>query len=239
MRNIVYVSLFLIFWLSLGDNQKPLRSAPPATPLPAGLIRHGDRSRPEVALTFDGCQAAGQRPARYDERIGHILRQTNTPATFFLGGLWLQSHPAQARALAANPRFEVGNHSWSHANFAELTPAEMEREIAQTQAIIHRLMGRQAVLFRFPGGIYTEEALAVVTGQGLKAVQWDVVTGDPDPRIPARVIVQTVAAEVQNGSIIIMHLNGRHTAAALPAVIDRLRQDGYRLVTVSQLLEAE
>jgi peptidoglycan/xylan/chitin deacetylase (PgdA/CDA1 family) len=72
----------------------------------------------------------------------------------------------------------------------------------------------------------------------LRAIQWDVVTGDPDPNITAEMILETVKARVSNGSIIIMHVNGRgwHTAEALPEVIDWLRSQGYELVTVSELL---
>jgi peptidoglycan/xylan/chitin deacetylase (PgdA/CDA1 family) len=101
------------------------------------------------------------------------------------------------------------------------------------------LTGHQPTLFRFPFGWHTEEALTVVGQHGLQAIQWDVLTGDPDPRISARAIVGEVTTEAQNGSIIIMHMNtwGWHTAEALPIVIKQLRAEGYTFVTVSQLLE--
>jgi peptidoglycan/xylan/chitin deacetylase (PgdA/CDA1 family) len=202
------------------------------------LIRHGDRARPYLALTFDACQHPNQ-PAGYDAAIISILTQTRTPATLFLGGLWMQRHPAQTRALAANPLFELGNHSWSHADFAHLTPEEMSAEILRTQQLMVTLTGRPATLFRFPYGSHTEEALAVVGQQGLQAIQWDVLTGDPDPAVSARAMVSEVTAQAQNGSIVIMHMNdgGRHTAEALPAIIEQLRAQGYTFVTVSQLLD--
>ena len=73
----------------------------------------------------------------------------------------------------------------------------------------------------------------------MQAIQWDVVSGDPDPNISAEAIVAEVTAQAQNGSIVIMHMNGqgRHTAEALPEVIKQLREQGYTLVTVSQLLD--
>ena len=205
--------------------------------LDPSLISHGDRSRPAIALTFDACQVVNE-PAGYDEAIIQTLTDTGTPATLFLGGLWMQWHSAPTQALAANPLFELGNHSWGHADFTKIGADEMSAEILQTQAIMLNLAGRQPGLFRFPYDVYTDEALAVVGRHGLRAVEGDVISGDPDPRASAQVIIDTVTAQARGGSIVIMHMNGRgrHTAQALPVVIKQLRARGYTLVTVSQLL---
>jgi peptidoglycan/xylan/chitin deacetylase (PgdA/CDA1 family) len=211
---------------------------PPLQPLDPTLVTHGDRSLPAIALTFDACQTVDE-PTGYDEAIIKILTDTGTPATLFLGGLWVQWHTTQTRALAANPLFELGNHSWGHPDFTKISPAAMSAEILQTQAIMANLTGRQPTLFRFPYDVYTDKALAVVGGQGLRAVEGDVITGDPDPRTSARAIVETVTTQARGGSIVLMHMNGRgwHTAEALPVIIKQLRARGYTFVTVSQLLE--
>lgn len=150
----------------------------------------------------------------------------------------MQQHPAQTRTLAANPLFELGNHSWSHRDFTALSPEEMSREILRTQDAMYQLTGRQPMLFRFPFDTYTDDALAVVGQHGLRAIQADVISGDADPRISTRDIVTTVTARTQKGSIILMHVNthGWHTAEALPPLIQRLHDQGYTFVTVSQLL---
>jgi peptidoglycan/xylan/chitin deacetylase (PgdA/CDA1 family) len=216
------------------------QAAPTLPAVEPALITHGDRSMPYVALTFDACQTA-DKPAGYDAEIINILTETHTAATLFLGGLWMESHPAQTQRLAAEPLFELGNHSWSHPNFAEISPEEMSRELLQTQEIMAELTGRQPTLFRLPFGTYTEEVLEVVARHGLRTIQWDVVTGDPDPNISAEDIVRAVTTEAQNGSIVIMHMNTRgwHTAEALPTLIERLRGQGYRFATVSQILGLE
>lgn len=216
-------------------SSQPLPADP--SPVTAELITHGDRSRPYVALTFDACQTT-EVPSGYDAALINVLIDKQAPATLFLGGLWMQSHPTQTQALAANPLFEVGNHSWSHPDFADLDPETMRNEIQWTQTIVQDLTSDQGVLFRLPFGTYSQEALDVIAAQGLYTIQWDVVTGDPDPNVSAEAIVETVTREAQNGSIVIMHMNTRgwHTAEALPQLIDQLREDGYKLVTVSQLL---
>lgn len=193
-----------------------------------------------MALTFDACQKPGS-PTGYDAAIIDALVEADTPATLFLGGLWMQSHPTQTQALAAHPQFELGNHSWSHPDFSEISAQEMGREILRTQAMMHALTGRQPTLFRLPFGTYNDDVLAVIAQHGLRTIQWDVVTGDPDPNVSAEDIVSAVTAQVENGSIVIMHMNTRgwHTAEALPTLIERLCAQDYRLVTVSQLLGLE
>jgi peptidoglycan/xylan/chitin deacetylase (PgdA/CDA1 family) len=201
-------------------------------------VSHGDRSRPYLALSLDACQSPYQQ-AGYDQAVINILSETGTPATLFLGGLWMQRHPAQTKALAANPLFELGNHSWSHADFSTLTAEEMSQEIERTQAIMRSLTGQTATLFRFPGGSYAEESLVEVGQHGLQAVQWDVAPGDPDPNVSARAIVEQITGQAQNGSIIVLHMNGwgHHTAQALPTVIKALREQGFTFVPVSELLK--
>ncbi len=215
-------------------------TAPSLAAIEPTFITHGDRSQPYVALTFDACQTASAL-AGYDQDLINVLIETETPATLFLGGLWMQSHPTQTQALAANPLFELGNHSWSHLDFSELSPADISREILLTQDMMYTLVGRQPTLFRLPFGTYNDMALQVIAQHGLRTIQWDVVTGDPDPNISAEDITGIVVREVQNGSIVIMHMNGRgwHTAEALPTLILEVRAKGYVFVTVSRILGLE
>lgn len=203
------------------------------------LITHGDRNKPMVALTFDACQSK-ELVTGYDAAIIRTLTETHTAATLFLGGLWAESHRDETRLLAQIPYFELGNHSYSHPNFANISPEVMIEEITKTQEIIHEFTSKRPTLFRLPFGTYTQEALDVISGQGLRIIQWDVVTGDPDPNISAEDIIRAVETQARNGSIVIMHMNERgwHTAEALPTVIAKLQEKGFQLVTVSELLAA-
>jgi peptidoglycan/xylan/chitin deacetylase (PgdA/CDA1 family) len=204
------------------------------------FITNGDRELPWVALTFDMCQAP-QLPSGFDQGIYNALREAAAPATFFLGGDWMRTHMTETRLLAMEPLFELGNHSWSHPDMRELDEAQMTREVLRTQDLMYQITGRQTLLWRFPAGLYNDLALSVVAFQGLYSIQWDVVTADPVPDNDAENILRLVRERVQNGSIIVMHGNGRgwHTAEALPDMIDYLRNEGYCLVTVSQLIGLE
>jgi peptidoglycan/xylan/chitin deacetylase (PgdA/CDA1 family) len=177
-------------------------------------------------------------PAGFDQAIVAALEDTEAPATFFLGGDWMRTHPEETRMLASSPLFDLGNHSWSHPDFVELSEVELSQEILRTQDLLYQLTGRSNRLFRLPGGTYDDLALSVIAWHGLYTIQWDVVTADPVPDNTGENILKIVKERVQNGSIIIMHANGRgwHTAEALPGMIEYLRSEGYVLVTVSQLI---
>jgi peptidoglycan/xylan/chitin deacetylase (PgdA/CDA1 family) len=204
------------------------------------LIEHGDRDKPYVALTFDLCQKP-ELPSWFDQGIVDALVEYDVPATFFLGGDWMRTHPEETKLLAANPRFELGNHSWSHPDLPGLGEEAISKEILKTQNRLYQLTGRQAKLFRLPAGLYDDFTLVMIAWHGLYTIQWDVDTGDPDPTIDAERMNWAVRERVQNGSIILMHANGRgwNTAEALPEMIEYLRSEGYTLVTVSQLLGLE
>lgn len=208
--------------------------------LPAALITSGNWIEPYIALTFDLCQDP-QYPAGYDAAIVDVLTRYEVPATFFMGGDWMRTHPEETKILASYPTFELGNHSWSHPNFETLTVEEMDREIEMTEDVLFQLTGRHSRLFRLPGGTYNDLSLQVIAEHGLYTIQWDSVTGDPDPAFDSATILAEIQRTARKGSIVIMHANGRgwHTAEALPSIIEYLQRKGFTLVTASQLIGLE
>jgi len=238
-------------------------AAPVLPPLPdrlTGSIRRVDTGGKKiVALTFDLCELADQT-AGYDGQVVDALRAAKAKATFFAGGKWMRSHPKRAMQLLTDPLFEIGSHAWTHGNFGQLSPTAMRREILWTQAQYALLRTEAAalarkrsvpetaiaaipaapVLFRFPYGRCRPEALAMLAENGLAAIQWDLTTQDPDPKTTAEAIVKIVLEHVRPGDIIIGHANGNGhgTGQALPQLIAKLRERGYALVTVSELLAA-
>ena len=212
----------------------------PTPTLPAVLISSGDWVEPYVALTFDLCQNP-QYPAGYDAAIVDVLTRYGVSATFFMGGDWMRTHPEETKALASNPTFELGNHSWSHPNFETLSAEEMSQEIEMTEDMLFQLTGRRSRLFRLPAGTYNDLSLQVIAEHGLHTIQWDSVSGDPDPAFDSATILAEVQRTARKGSIIIMHANGRgwHTAEALPSIIEYLQSKELTLVTVSQLIGLE
>lgn len=224
------------------------------TPAP-GIITNGPRNRPLLALTFDADMTpamlrllrGGEVRGWYDERITRALRATRTPATFFVTGLWAQTYPGAVRALAADPLFELENHSFDHAAWEApcygLTPlrtvAGKRVEVLRTIRILAAIVHARPRYFRFPGGCQDEADVRLVKSLGEQPVQWDVISGDAYLRDP-HAVERQVLAQVRPGSIVVMHLDGAPvtpaTAAALEALIPALRSRGFRLVTLRALL---
>ncbi len=212
-----------------------------------------------VALTFDLCERTKEKTG-YDREIFNYLRDNNLKATFYAGGKWMHSHPEKAMQIMADPRFEVGNHAWTHGNLRLIKGREMKNQVDYTQAqyelLWEELARRQCAVkagyeemlkipriplnFRFPYGTCSDESLEYLAGVGLPAIQWNVVTGDPYHKQTASGIADIVLRETKPGSIIIMHANcrGHGTAEALPIFVPKLRQRGFSFITVSELLRS-
>ncbi len=240
--------------------KRQLMSFVPVAPQLGGSIRRVKirDGRKLIALTFDLCEAMGQITG-YDGAIIDTLRQNQVKATFFAGGKWMLDHGERSQQLMTDPLFEIGNHSWSHANMRKLGRDRALREIRNTQAAYEQtredLSQKQCAkpvdetlsqvparigLYRFPYGACNADAIAEVAEQGLLAIQWDVAMADPVLMQTGDRIVKAVLSKVRPGSIIIGHANGRgvHTNDALPVLIAELRKRGFEFVTVSELLAA-
>jgi peptidoglycan/xylan/chitin deacetylase (PgdA/CDA1 family) len=193
--------------------------------------------QPWVALTFDCCQT--KKPAGFDEAIVRFLMRNRVPATFFLGGRWMETHPEATRLLASVSFFEIGNHSYLHPHMTKQTVEDMRRELVRTQQILHAQTGRYARVFRPPYGEWDGRLVKEAGRAGMRVVMWSVSTGDPDPHAGVKDLLGEVR-KVKPGGIVIMHANGRgwKTAKALPEMVAWLKKKGLRPVTVSQLLGA-
>jgi peptidoglycan/xylan/chitin deacetylase (PgdA/CDA1 family) len=209
------------------------RLAPISQPRP---VRHGSRDKKRIALTFDAC--ATQGPSQFDLKVIRTLIDMQVPATLFLGGKWMEEHPDETMELASYPQFELANHSYLHPHLPRESDERVREELLRTQDMLYTLTGRVARLFRAPYGELDPRVMRLAAEQGLLSIQYDLASGDPDPNVTAKRLLEYVSDRARKGSIVVMHMNGRgwKTAEALPRIVLRLRKKGYRLVTVSQLL---
>lgn len=218
------------------------------------VIFHGPRDKKRIAITFDAEMTDGMRvnvlsgkaPGSYDKRIVDILDKTQTKATFFLTGMWIEMYPDVTRQLSGDPLFELGSHSYSDTSYfgfcyglKQISSTVKIEEIGATEKLLREHAGIDNKLFRFPGGCYTPEDVALVHQANDIVVHWDVIGADGFNN-NANQIVRNVVDNVQNGSIIILHVNGAptapKTAEALPSIISTLKAKGFEFVKVSELL---
>ncbi|HSO96426.1 MAG TPA: polysaccharide deacetylase family protein [Acidimicrobiia bacterium] len=229
-------------------------TAPFPTVPPGTVVTNGPRDRHAVAITFDSnltdamIQELDQHRVASFANVAVIdeLDQLQVPATLFLAGKWIERYPDLTRRLAADPLFELGSHSYEHRAYHQpcyglgtLPVAQMAADVNRSEELLHQFTGRPTPYFRFPGGCYDTTALQATAGTGITVIQYDLASGDAFGT-SVRAIVNNVVTNAQNGSIIVMHITGGNTAPltayALPEVVTGLRQKGFSLVRVSDLL---
>jgi peptidoglycan-N-acetylglucosamine deacetylase len=200
------------------------------------IIEHGPRNAHKIALTFDACPTS--LPDEYDEKVIDVLIREKVPATLFMSGRWVEKNPDRAKFLASQPQFEIADHSYYHPHMTEKPDDRDLRELKRTQAIIKKTTDKTPRYFRPPFGEVDERVAKLAAAAGLTTIQYDIASGDPDPRLAPKRIVRGVLQDAKNGSIIVFHMNhkGAHTAEVLPDIISGLRKKGFALVTVGELL---
>ena len=201
------------------------------------VIEHGPRSSKQVALTFDACPTG--RPDEYDEKVIDVLMREKVPATLFMSGRWVEKNAEKAKYLASQPQFEIANHAYWHPHMLEKDDERIVRELKQTQRIIKKTTGKTPKYFRPPYGEVDERLAQLAKKAGLTTIQYDIASGDPDAGLSTTRIGRVMLRDAKGGSIIVFHMNGNgvHTAEALPIIIEGLRKNGFKLVTVGEMLK--
>lgn len=218
----------------------------PEAPPPAGpstRIDHGSREVHAVALTFD---MGGRVEPALD--IMQWLIDHEIKATIFITGATVESPNTDAgrQVLALidqhRDQFDLGNHSYSHPDFRELTAAQMASQLADTEAAIAAYTTvSPRPLFRPPYGGVDQAVLDGVGAAGYAyTVMWEVDTIDwlpeSDGGPSTSEIVSKVVNNAQNGTIVLMHLGGYNTLAALPGIVNGLSAKGFAFVTVGEMV---
>lgn len=260
MPKFVVVILIIIFGVSVitAFRQKSisvLQPSPESTFKPgSAVIYHGGKGGRVIALTFDADMTPKMKnellkkqvSGWYNKDIIKILREKHVPATLFLTGMWAEIYSKETQDLAADPLFEIENHSYSHPAFSSpcytlrpIPDSSDAAEIEKTQKILFDLTGHTPHYFRFPGGCFDRSDVSKVQAEGLDVIQWDVASGDAFST-NSGAIVARVLGKVKPGSIVVMHMmggpNAPVTAKALPVIIEKLQKEGYGFAKLSDIL---
>ncbi|MGG1674927.1 polysaccharide deacetylase family protein [Neobacillus sp. NRS-1170] len=209
---------------------EPPKQDPPPTTASSVLISNGSLQKKEIALTFDaGSDAAGIA-------ILDVLKKYNLKATFFLTGKWVEKYPYLAKRIA-DEGHEIGNHSYSHPDALKTTASAFKQDIIKADQAIKKATGKSPQpYFRFPFGSYNPAALKTVGQAGYPySIQWSLDTIDWQ-QPSTETLVSRIKAGASNGDIILMHIGGINTPGAVDTVIPWLQAQGYKLVTLTELL---
>ena len=214
-----------------------------AIPLSYNIDRLGGANK-KIAISFDD----GPDP-QWTPKILDILKERKAPGVFFIIGDQANKRPDILKREFAEGH-EIGNHTFTHPKFDEISHTQLRWELNLTQRLIESTLDVKTILFRPPYGIdhqpeYSEEVAQLpvaqemgylIVGQRIDPDDWSLRNGKP---IPAQEIVDSVLRQAANGNIILLHDGGgdrTQTVAALPQIIDALRKKGDHLVSVSDLI---
>lgn len=202
--------------------QEPQEPQEPEEP----YVRVIDPSQPMVALTFDD----GPHPV-WSNAILDTLEANHGVATFFEVAVNIPDAPdALVRMLELG--CEIGSHSNAHRNLGKLSLEEILRDLDTADEAFIAATGQAPTLLRPPYGSVNK---ALKTASGRSVITWDVDTMDWDSQDAETVISYVQSLEDLDGHILLMHSTYESTAQAVEVLVPWLMDQGYQLVTVSEL----
>ncbi|WP_075619160.1 polysaccharide deacetylase family protein [Paenisporosarcina indica] len=186
-----------------------------------------------IAITFD------DGPHRkYTAEVLDLLAKYDAKATFFIIGENAEKYP-ELVLRAHEEGHELANHTYTHP--VKTTIAHLEDELKQTNETIYGITGFYPKLFRPVGGQYTDDMIKAAVDKGYKVVMWSWHQDTEDWKNPGvKNIVKKVVNVTKPGDVILFHDGGgnrKQTVKALEEILPELQKQGYKFVTISELIE--
>lgn len=183
--------------------------------------------RPMIALTFD------DGPGKYTEELIDFLVENDAKATFFMLGQNAEEYPEIVEKMEESG-MELGNHTYSHQTLTTLSRKGIENEIDNANAAFEDAAGVPADTLRPPGGSVDEN---VQRAADMPIIKWSIDTKDWSNK-DVNMIYEKVMDNAQDGSIVLMHDIYEETVKATMRMVPKLKEKGFRIVTVQELAEA-
>lgn len=201
------------------------------------LISRVDTTEKIIALTFD------DGPSKhFTDEVLQILVTHNVKGTFFVTGAEIAANQAQAKQLVAAGH-QLGNHSYSHSRMLFMSQTTIANEIEQTDLLIRQVGYQGDIHFRPPYGKKLFTLPWYLQQHQRLSILWD-LEPESDKKLAqdAQAMANYVLENAKPGSILLLHVmyKSRETSRqALPLIITGLKQQGYRFVTVNELLSIQ
>ena len=187
-----------------------------------------------IALTFDDGPWPGSTAQVLD-----ILKKNDVKGTFFVVGQNVKNYPDLTRRVVAEGH-TIANHTWHHW-YHFMNPQTAAYEVANTTDLIYKTTGIKTSLFRPPGGIMHNGVVNYAKANKYAIIMWSSDSIDYSrPGVPR--LINNIFREAKPGGIVLMHDGGGNrsqTVQALPEIISRFRKQGYKFVTIPELLEMQ
>lgn len=180
-----------------------------------------------IAITFDDGPSA-----KYTGKLLDALKKYDAKATFFLVGQNVAGNEALVKRMLAEGH-EVGNHSWSHADLASISKKDMQAQVDKTDKAVYKAAGAYPTVFRAPYGSLSDALLDHID---VPSIYWSVDTLDWQTK-DKKYVQKQILNNAYDGAIILLHDIHETSVDGTIAALEKLQDEGYTLVTVSQLLK--
>lgn len=235
MKNIMQPTLFIAFSafaiagiVALLHSSMTVSNSVGGRELPIYCV---ETDKPQVAISFDAAWGNEDTKILLD-----ILRKNNVQATFFMTGGWVESYPEDVRAILADGH-DLGNHSEHHKNMSQISSEECLEEVNSVHEKVRELTGYEMFLFRPPYGDYDNKVMKSVESCGYYGIQWSIDSLDWKDYGAKDIVKRVVESDkLKNGAIVLMHNGAKYTPEALADVIKGIRDKGYEIVPISELI---
>ena len=212
----------------------PAQPLKPAVQRQAMLLKSVPTQAKMIAFTFDDGPNR-----RYTPKVLELLQKYHAHATFFVIGQEVVRFPEMIGKIQS-AGMEIGNHGMHHKWLHKITPDEVQQEITGGADAIVAAGGPKPYLYRLPGGFATESSSRLLGKLGYTVIGWSIDTRDWRMSASGGRIEQIVMKQAAPGRIVIMHdgsVRREPTLTALSHLLPALESQGYRIVSVGELLK--
>ncbi|HEY8396616.1 MAG TPA: polysaccharide deacetylase family protein [Flavihumibacter sp.] len=187
----------------------------------------------KIAISFDDGPME-----EYTPQILDTLRQFNAPAVFFCIGQRVEANARLAKRIVEEGHI-IGNHSYTHHALIDLYgTARLTRELADTNRAIEEATGKKPRYFRPPYGVTTPNLAKAIKNGAMTTIGWNLRSMDTVARSGEQ-LLEKLRKEVKPGAIVLLHDTMAVTASVLPRFIEALKEQGYEIVPIDQLINEE
>lgn len=165
------------------------------------------------------------------------LSDNQVKATFFILGQWCEKYPDSVKQIAAAGH-EIASHGYSHTNMTSMETNQIAQEATKSMQVLEQATGQKPILLRPPSGDYNDRVIETIEGLGYIPIQWDVDTLDWQGLQTEEMLLR-VTTKTQPGSILLLHSGAKYTAEALPEFIKSLKESGYTIKPVGEIIYKE
>lgn len=191
-----------------------------------------ETKEPNVSLTINCAWNADDI-----DKILETLEAQETKVTFFMVGDWIEKNEEAAKKIH-EAGHELANHSYNHPHVNNLSYDKNVEQIKKCSELIQNITGKPSTLYRGPYGEYNDTVINAAKDTNHMTIQWSIDTLDYKA-LTGEQMWERIEPKLENGNIILMHNGTENTANSLEFIITNIKNKGYNIVPVSELIYTE